>query len=268
LRSYIEIYTIENSDVVFFDPVYSDKSEIILQNTYYMVEILQILDMYDLNTQKIENFIIRNINYTSIKNVYYSYKLVKLLDLDIDFDAKMTQELVYSIYSEEMKEFYSTTDRTSLNQEILLWISDMARNDELKIDAQYQEGIMFGRDLSITASLYNIILSSFDYNLSFVFESSQVGDHSFDKVAENEFSVRVFVKQDPQNHPIITGKIVAYDSGMKLTEKSISVTTFYPEKVYQDELNGTITLSVLLLLIPGAVIVVSEKKLRKAISRK
>ncbi|MFX1479455.1 MAG: hypothetical protein ACFFCI_15080 [Promethearchaeota archaeon] len=265
-KAYIDNHIVEDSEVLYYAPSYTDDFNIILQNTYYMVEVLKILDLYNLNTQKIENLIESNIDYTNIKNVYYSYKLADILNLDFTIDAKSVQKLVRTIYSENKKEFYSTTDRSILNQEILLWVCDMARNDKLKIDAKYQEGVMLGRDLSITASLYNIICTSFEYNLTFIFESPNLGIHLFDKRNENNFTTTVFVKQSPQNHPVITGKLIAYDNGVKLAEKSISINTFYPEKVYQDEINGTITVSVLLLTIPGVVITVSEKKLRKATS--
>jgi hypothetical protein len=268
LKSYIDIHIVEDSEMLYCAPPFTEDYNIFLQNTYYMVEVLKILDLYDLNTQKIEYFIETNIDYTNIKNVYYSYKLAEILDLDIIFDAKTIQKLVRTIYTENEKEFYGTTDKKTLNQEILLWVCDMARNDKLKIYVRHQEGILLGMDLSISASLYNIICTSFEYNLSFIFESPNIGVYMLDKNAENNFTTTVFVRQNPQNHPIITGKVIAYDSGVKLAEKSISITTFYPEKVYQDEINGTITVSALLLTIPGAVIIVSEKKLRKARSRK
>ena len=122
---------------------------------------------------------------------------------------------------------------------------------------------MLGNYITIDASLSNIILSYFEYNLSFAFESAQLGYHEFEKRGNNEFSLHLHIPQRPNNYPSVSGKIYALNNQEKLAELNILISTYYPQKAYQDEINSAIILSVLFITIPGGVIFYSEKKLKK-----
>jgi len=139
----------------------------------------------------------------------------------------------------------------------------MASLHNYKIITQYQEEVMLGNHITIEASLSNLILSYFDYNLSFSFESAQLGYYEFERVENNEFSLNLHIPQRPSNYPSVNGKLYALNGKFILAELSISLTTVYPKKVYQDEINSAVVLSVLFITIPGGVIFYSEKKLKK-----
>ena len=94
-----------------------------------MVYIQKALGMYNLDENKIKNYVLTNINYSSIKNIYYSYKLSKILYVKIAIDYDLTYNLVTEIYDSSFMEYYLTTDKQEIDQEILYWISDMAVND-------------------------------------------------------------------------------------------------------------------------------------------
>ncbi|MFX1588956.1 MAG: hypothetical protein ACFFC1_12430, partial [Promethearchaeota archaeon] len=263
LKSYIDNNIIETSEVVYFNPTHTNKVETILEYTYYMLSILQAIDIIDVNTQKLKTLIELNINYTNIKNLYYSYKIAEILNLNFEFEIRTVQDLVSNIFSREINEYYLTSQRVKIDQEIFLWICEMASLHNHKITTQFQEKVMLGNYISIDASLSNIILSYFDYNLSFTFESAQLGYYEFKKRDRNEFSLHLHIPQNPNNYPSVSGKIYALNNQEKLAELNILITTYYPQKAYQDEINSAIVLSVLFIMIPGGVIFYSEKKLKK-----
>ncbi|KKL91860.1 hypothetical protein LCGC14_1890470, partial [marine sediment metagenome] len=129
LESYINNHKVETSGELYFKPTYTDNSDSIIENTYYMVYILKALDLYDLDEGKIRNFVLANINYSSIKSVYYSYKLSNILNGTINLNYDLIYTLIGEIYDDSLKEYYLTTDRQEIDQDILFWISDMVVND-------------------------------------------------------------------------------------------------------------------------------------------
>ena len=263
LQSYINTHIVETSELLYFNPHYTDDYRAILQNTHYMVYVLKAIDMFDLDAQKIRNLVEQNLNYSNIKNIYYSYKIAELLDVNIEFDIDLVQQLVSDIFSQELNEFYLSSQRKVINQEIFLWICEMASLHNHKIVAQYQDEVMLGNHVIIKTSLSNMILSYFDYNISFAFESAQLGYNEFERIENNEFLLNLHIPQRPSNYPSVSGKIYAFNGKFILAELSVSFTTVYPKKVYQDEINSAIVLSVLFITIPGGVIFYSEKKLKK-----
>jgi prenyltransferase beta subunit len=263
LQSFINQKTVETTEIIYFNPPYSDNVETILEYTYYMLDLFQTLDLLDINNSKVSNLIAHNLDYSNIKNIYYCYKIVELLELDLEFDIELVQLVVSDIFSQELNEFYLTTQSTVVDQEIFMWICEMASLHNYKIIAHYQEEVMLGNYINIDASLSNIILSYFDYNLSFAFETPQLGYFEFEKIGINKFSLYLHIPQHPSNYPSIIGKIYALDNTVRIAELTLSFSTFYPEKIYQDEINTAVVLSVLFIVIPGGVIFYSEKKLKK-----
>ncbi len=261
--NYILRHTVESSDMLYFHPHHSNDIDIILQNTYYMIDILQTLDVYTLNAQKIENFITHNIDYTNIKNIYYCYKISELLDLNYRFNAELVQGLIQAIYDDSLHEIYMTTSRETVNQEIILWICDMATNDPLQIIVDYDEQVLLGTFLSISATLSNLVLSEFEYNLSFQFKCAQLGDFVMNKEADNQFSLRLLIPQRATNYPTIEGKIIAYDTARQLAETTLIINTVYNQKYYKDDMNAAVVLSVLFLGVPGGFVLISGKKIKK-----
>jgi hypothetical protein len=263
LQSYINTHIVETSDLLYFDPQYTDEYETMLQNTYYMVYVLKAIDMLDIDIQKIRTLIEQNLDYSSIKTIYYSYKLSDIMDISIEFDIGLVQQLVGDVYFSKLNEYYLTSNREQIDQDIFLLICEMASLQNYKIIAQYQEEVMLGNSITIEASLSNLILSFFEYNISFAFESTQLGYYEFDQIENNKFSLHLRIPQHPSNYPRVDGKLYALNGKFIITELSISFTTVYPKKVYEDEINSAIVLSILFITIPGGVIFYSERKLKK-----
>jgi hypothetical protein len=228
-----------------------------------MIYILKTLHTYNLNNNKIENFIEQNIDYDNMKNIYYCYKIIELLDLNVELSSHEVQGLIDNLFIDSLYEFYATTAGRSINQEIFLWICDMAKSDSLKINAQYDGNILLGTSLSISAYLFSLILSDFEYNLSFQFECPQIGDFNMEKEGDNQFSLELIIPQRSTNYPNVEGKIVAYDNSQKLVEKTVSINTYYNQKYYKNEVNSAVVLSVLFLGVPGGFIIISSKKIKR-----
>jgi len=130
LASYIVGHVVETPSELYFDLKYSDKIEDRLENLYYAIYALKATDQFDLNSAKIENFAVNNLNYTNVKNLYYCYKISQILGLEINFDMEQSHALVQSIYSDTYKEFYLSTSRKRIEQEALLWICEMTKNEQ------------------------------------------------------------------------------------------------------------------------------------------
>jgi prenyltransferase beta subunit len=127
LYSYIDNNIVETSSHLYFDPRYTDDVSIRFQNTYYMVYVLNALDRYALDSQKIRTYIINNLDYNNIKNIYFAFKISHLLNLSIPFNLFSAVDLVEEIFSEEYKEYYRTTERISIDHEVIVWIAEMIK---------------------------------------------------------------------------------------------------------------------------------------------
>jgi len=128
LEQYVLNRLIDNSYEIYLDPQYTDDKEVILQNTYFAMYILTSLNSYNLNNLKIQNFLTNHLNYDNIKNVYYSYKLATLLELDLYFEEILIRDLIQNIYSPTLNEFYLTVDCNEINQEAFYWVCDLVKN--------------------------------------------------------------------------------------------------------------------------------------------
>ncbi|KKM68165.1 hypothetical protein LCGC14_1463590, partial [marine sediment metagenome] len=266
LKSYIDTHIVETSEVLYFNPDYTNDITTIIENTYYMIYILKSLDLYDLDDQKLTNLIYQNLDNENIKNIYFSYKISEILDLEINFDSELIINLVQNIFSGDVKEF-SISEDEMVDQEIFFWVCEMAQESQLTITFETQTSVALGGTLNISASISNLILSYFERNLTLMFESIQLGSHKFNTTFDNHYFLEVNVPHNPNFYPTIYGKIVVYEGDINIKEMSITFNTFYHQKDFQDEIGGTITLSVLFLTIPGGVIIFTELKSKKRMIR-
>ncbi len=235
LYGYIERNIIETSSTLYFDPRYTSNVDIILQNTYYMIYILKALDLYDLNSQKIKDYVLQNINYDNINNIYYSYKISEILDLEIDFNLELTGDLVKSLYSEDLNEFYISSDHQMIKQEILLWICEMAKNSELKFICEYDESINLGSVNTISTSFSNIILSNFGPYTSVKFESIQFGVLILERQFDKTYQLNLMIPEDPNYYPYVEGDIKVYEGS-----KVIGQTPVFFQTEFEQIVNYTI----------------------------
>jgi len=227
LYTYIDRNIIETSTELYFNPQYTSNLETLLENTYYMIYILKALNLYNKDLQKIKNFVTNNLDYTNIKNIYFSYKISEILDLNIEFDTGLTYGLVQDIYSEDLREFYLTSDRVLINQEAFFWISEMARNSNISIEVQYPSEVSLGSTTTISAILSNLVLRDFGTYITFEFESEQLGAHIFSKLEDDTYALDLFIPFSSDYYPVIEGILYAYEGTQKKAEVSISLFTKY-----------------------------------------
>ena len=216
---------IENNFIGYFDPQYSNDIEIILQNTYYMIEIYKVLKSVNLDAQKINSirdYVIQNIDYSNIKNIYYSFKISNILDLDISFNLNDTYDLIEQLYSEQLNEYYLTLNRNDIDQEIFLWICDMAQNDDITILYKCDSTVKLGESNSLKVWLRNIVLKYFGPLITVKFESEQLGTFILEENQDQSFQENITIPVDSSNYATITGNITVYESDQKINELAIS----------------------------------------------
>ncbi len=231
LATYIIRNIVESPTELYFDVKYSNSIEIALENTYYAIYVLKAIDEYNLDSTKIENFVFNHLNYSNIKNLYYSYKISEILNLQVVFDVEQSHSLIQSIYSGSHHEFFESTERNALEQEAFAWICEMAKNDLIRINAQYSNSIQLGENNLISVELCNIILSDFGLYMTVKLESEQLGTILLDKMDNHTHQKEINVPIDPQNYPLIEGELCVYDGSHKVAQFPISFQTTF-ESIY------------------------------------
>jgi len=242
LYTYIDRNIAETTTELYFNLQYTSNPETLLENTYYMIYILKTLNMYNKNDQKIINFVMANIDYSNIKNIYFSYKISEILEVDIDFDTDLTYGLVQDIYSEDLHEFYLTTDRVLINQKAFFWISEMARNSIISIEVQYPSEVSLGSTTTISAILSNLVLRDFGTYITFKFESEQIGAYIFSKLEDSTYNLDLLIPFNADYYPEIEGTLCAYEGTQKKAELGISFSTIYSLKYTLSTYEGTDTI--------------------------
>ncbi|MDX1797891.1 MAG: hypothetical protein R3255_04520 [Candidatus Lokiarchaeia archaeon] len=227
LYTYIDRNINESPTTLYFNPNYANDVETILKTTYYMLYVLDAINLYNKDSQKVKNYIEINLNYSNIENIYYSYKLSELLNLNIKFNFHKIHTLIQDLYSEEFKEFYLTPANKVINQEIFLWICDMARTSQIEIEASYSDTCTLGGVNYMEASLYNLVIRNFGTYISFKFESDQLGTFVFSKLANNSYIYNLLIPLSSNSYPIIEGYLRAYEGLELKAEQYISFSTNY-----------------------------------------
>jgi len=227
LATYIIRNIVESPTELYFDVQYSNSIEIALENTYYAIYVLKAIDEYNLDSTKIENFVLSHLNYSNIKNLYYSYKISEILSLQLVFDVEQSHSLIQSIYSGSHHEFFDSTERNALEQEVFAWICEMAKNDQVRVNAQYSNSIQLGGDNLISVELCNLILSDFGQYTTVKLESEQLGTILLDKMDNHTHQKEIHVPIDPQNYPLIEGELCVYDGSLKVAQTPISFQTTF-----------------------------------------
>jgi len=227
LGTYIARNVVETVTEIYFDYQYSNSQEIALENLYYTVSILTAIDQFDLDTVKVQNFVVNNLNYSNAKNLYFSYKISKFLGLNINFDVGQTHELVQNIYSDTYKQFYKTVERKELDTDVFMWLCEIAKNDDVRLSASYSDIVRLGSNNIFSVELVNLILSDFGQYSTVKIESAQLGTFVFDQLSNYTYQKEVYVSTDPANYPIIQGEFCAYDGAIKKTSVPFFFTTTF-----------------------------------------
>lgn len=227
LATYIIRNIVESPTELYFDVKYSNSAEIALENTYYAIYVLKAIDENYLDSAKIENFALSHLNYSNVKNLYYSYKISEILNLQVVFDVEQSHSLIQSIYSSSHHEFFESTEKNALEQEAFAWVCEMAKSDSIRVNALYSNSIQLGGDNLISVDLCNIILSDFGQYTTVKLESEQLGTILLDKMTNHTYQKEVYVPIDPQNYPLIEGELCVYDGSLIVKQFPISFETTF-----------------------------------------
>jgi hypothetical protein len=141
--------------------------------------------------------------------------------------VESTHNLVQEIYSEELHEFYLTTERKSIEQQAYLWICEMAKNDKVRISSHYSDTVIIGDSNTINVSLCNMILADFGPYKTVRFESTQLGDKVLDLLPDGTFEGGVYVPVNQDNYPQIDGFIRVYEGITLIEQIPLSFQTSY-----------------------------------------
>ncbi|MFX1345890.1 MAG: hypothetical protein ACFFAI_12340, partial [Promethearchaeota archaeon] len=231
LYGYLTRNLYEINDMLYFNPHNESDPAIILEHNYYMIYILKALNLFDLDINNITAFIIQNIDYGNIKNIYYCYKIDNVLDLNIEFNVSLTSSLVSTLYSENANGFYESLDNQIINQDIFLWICEMARNDNIYIQCTYKESVKLGSVNTITAYFSNLIFLEYGQLTSVRFESEQFGILDLEKQFDNSYQINFRIPEDPKFYPSVEGNLEIYDHFKLIGQLPISFQTEFEQKI-------------------------------------
>ena len=215
LSTYILRNLVETPTELFFDAKYSDNIELTLENLYYAIYILNAIDQFSLDINKINSFVVNHLNYSSAKNLYYSYKISEYLDLNINFDVEQTHLLVQNIYSGTFNEFYTTVERKELDHDVFMWLCEIAKTDDVRLSVSYYDSVELGNNNLFTVELVNLILSDFGQYTTVKLESAQLGAIILEQLGNNSYQQEVYVSVDTANYPIVEGELCVYDGAIK-----------------------------------------------------
>jgi len=231
LYGYITRNLYEVNDMIYFNPHDASDPAIILEHNYYMISILKALDLFDLDINNITSFVLQNIDYGDIKNIYYCYKINDILDLKIEFNCSLTSILVGHLHSENVNGFYESLDQKIINQDIFLWICEMARNDDIYIQCSYKESVKLGSVNTITAFFSNLIFLEYGQLTSVRFESDQFGTLDLEKQFDNSYQVNFRIPEDPKFYPSVEGNLKIYDHFKLIGQFPISFQTKFEQNI-------------------------------------
>jgi len=225
--THITRHIVETSSELYFNPLYSDNLDSILENTYYVVYSLLALDEFTLSTQKIKNFILNNLDYSNMQNVYFAYKLSELLEFNLDFDLNQTQSLVQTLYSERYNEFFPSIEKDCIDHRIFPYICDLAKFSAMSINSTYPSSVFLGDTFELSVELGNLIVKDYGQYTSVRLESNQLGTILLDRLANIYRKSEIFVSMDRGNYPTLLGNISIYEGITLRGSFPISITTTY-----------------------------------------
>ena len=227
LYDYLKRNSYENDTILYFKPNYSSRIEDILENTFYMIYILEAIDFYDLNNQKLRNFLSQNVDYSNLKNIYYQYKISQFLDLQIELNYSKTSSLIENLYQQGLNEYFVDAYSNDICQSAFYWVADMAKNDELDVDCEYNINVFLGSIISMNTTFCNIVFNEFDENTLVVFDSEQLDTISFERTSGMLYQTMFKVPESPDCYPNVVGMLKIYDNNILLGELPISFETYF-----------------------------------------
>jgi prenyltransferase beta subunit len=260
---------IEGSET-YYKPFQTNNIDTIMEYTYYMIYLLKAIDSFDLNIQSIKNFIGNNIDYTDIKNIYYSFKIDQILNLGIQFDYSSITALLQIIYSESMKEFYLSLKKDEIRQEIFKWACELSeytcgynitpaiiKNIEVSVNISISEITLIGQQSLQNYDVYALVslngsrpeVVNFNHlNMS----SATLYYVNFVPVQTGNYSFKIYLSDDQGGNPIL---ILEFVYSNILTGQLNNQSYVYFNKI----LEISSLLSIFIIGIPSSVLVLSVK---------
>jgi hypothetical protein len=268
---------------IHYDAWYTNEVSSLLRNTYYMVYILDATAPGRLDVPKIRNYVTQNLNYSDIKNTYYSYKISEILDLAIAFDTQLTNQLARDIYDSQLYSYYMTSNRETLSDEVFLWVCDMAHNDPINITAIYPQSVELGTTFNISVYLNNIMLDYFGPDVSVKFDSSF--EHiTLSRDSDMGYKGEIYISDVAEHYPVVTAEISVsggsiqgvltlpvtiqtisskYGSKENSEEATGSQNTSESGQLIEPSVHTALPVMITLIALPSVVILISGKSKRK-----
>ena len=223
LCTFISRGVMESSQYLYYDPYYTDDFSDILKDTYHMVYVLTAIERYNLDTQKIINYIFSQLDYSNFRDIYYTYRISQVLNITIGFDIEKVRTLLHSLYIEDEKEYFALNTSETIDTDMVFWICDIAVNDDIRLNYQIDDNATLGYTFRIEASLCNLILDSFGPTVTVKFESDMLGTIILDKNGENLYEKDIYLDLNPDYLPKIGGKICVYSGIDKVIETPVEI---------------------------------------------
>ncbi len=238
IDSFISDRLIETFDSLYYIPYYSDEIEDIIENTYFMVYVLKALDIYNLETTKIMNYINDNIDYTNFKNIYYLFSLSRLLNYSLNLNTDSFRSLLHNLYIEDEREFFDSYDSEIPNTNMVFWICDIALNDEIRFDYVIDNIATLGYKFHIEARLCNLIMDDFGSTATVKFESDVLETITLER--DGGFYWKdVYLDLSPEFLPKITGYLNMYDGIERIISRPVTIDTYTEIISSSDYINST-----------------------------
>ncbi|MCJ7650826.1 MAG: hypothetical protein MUP85_19620, partial [Candidatus Lokiarchaeota archaeon] len=196
-----------------------------IEDTYYMLYILDAIDLLNVNINKIENFLRDGLHYDNLQSLYYGYKIAELLELDFEFDFARTDALLDLLYNLELNEFYLTPMKNRVCQEAFFWLVEMASNDKLKFDHSCESDLLLGSVNTISTSFRNIIRTNFGETVLVIFDSIALGTIPLQKKLDNSYEVNLLIPESSHCYPEVSGNLVVYEGTQLLGQVPLCFST-------------------------------------------
>jgi hypothetical protein len=121
-----------------------------------------------------------------------------------------------------------------IDQEIFLWVCEMARNGDVYIECDYKESVKLGSVNTITASFSNLIFPEYGQLTTVEFEGDQFGTLDLEKQFDNSYQINFRIPEEPLFYPNVEGTLKIYDYSKLIGEYPISFQTTLEEDYNHD----------------------------------
>lgn len=226
LSSYLLSHKFENATHLYFIPSYTMDTSEILETTYQCIYILKALDLFTLDAMKIKTYLQRYMNPTTIEELYYTYKIRELLNLDFTFDWDSCTLLIEECYSDSLLEFLNSPQKKKAKPYYLGWILEMLSESSYTLSMNYSQFIPLDTTTMITATYSNLMKEAPEGEVSIEFESPQLGFFTLEPQSNIKFSRELFIPWNQENYPQVEGILRVRINGIIREEKEITFKTY------------------------------------------